>query len=161
MMFGINGNILLQMIYIGADHRGFRLKEEIKKWLEVEHYDFRDLGANSYDKEDDYPDISIKVAEMVMADNGEGIIICGSGAGASIAANKVKGARCGLCTFEKQAKAARNDDDINILCLSAEAVSVEDNIKIVAVFLGTLFSSEEKHIRRINKIKEYESKISK
>jgi ribose 5-phosphate isomerase B len=161
MRFGINGNILLQMIYIGADHRGFRLKEEIKKWLETEHYDFRDLGANEYDKEDDYPDISIKVAESVITDNGKGIIICGSGAGASIAANKVNGIRCGLCTFEKQARAARNDDDINVLCLAADAVSVEDNIKIIAVFLGTLFSSEERHIRRINKIKEYESKINK
>ena len=149
------------MIYVGADHRGFRLKEEITKWLEGQHYDFRDLGANVYDKDDDYPDIAIKVAESVVLDNSKGIIVCGSGVGAAVAADKVKGVRCGLCTSEKQVKAARNDDDINVLCLSADNVSVEDNLKIIEIFLGTLFSSEERHIRRINKIREYESKISK
>jgi ribose 5-phosphate isomerase B len=149
------------MIYIGADHRGFRLKEEVKKWLESQQYEYRDLGAVKYEKDDDYPDISIKLAETMITDNGKGILICGSGAGACIAANKVRGVRAGLCTSEKQTKAARNDDDINILCISADAVSVEDNIKIVSVFLATMFSSEERHIRRINKIKEYESKIGK
>ena len=148
------------MIYIGADHRGFRLKEEISKWLESQHYEFRDLGAKEYDKEDDYPDISIKVAETVATEGAKGIIICGSGAGASIAADKVKGIRAGLCTSEKQAKAARNDDDINVLCLSTDAVSVDDNIKIVSVFLATMFSSDERHIRRINKIKQYEATLS-
>lgn len=148
------------MIYIGADHRGFRLKEEINKWMEAEHYEFRDLGATEYDKEDDYPDISIKLSEIIAIEGARGILVCGSGAGASVAANKVKGVRAGLCTSEKQAKAARNDDDINVLCLSADSVSVEDNLKIVSVFLATLFSSEERHIRRINKIKDYEIKVS-
>lgn len=148
------------MIYIAADHRGFRLKEEIKKWLEVNHYEFRDLGAKEYDKNDDYPDFAIDIAEKVAIENARGILICGSGAGASIAANKVRGIRAGLCTSEKQSKAARNDDDINLLCLSADAVSVEDNIKIVSVFLETRFSSEERFIRRINKIKDYEIKVS-
>jgi ribose 5-phosphate isomerase B len=145
------------MIYIGADHRGFRLKEEIKKWLESQQYECRDLGADEYDKEDDFTDISIKLAETVAIEGARGILICGSGAGASVAANKVKGIRAGLCTSEKQTKAARNDDDINVLCMSAEAVSVEDNIKIVSVFLATMFSSEERFVRRINKIKTYES----
>jgi len=148
------------MIYIGADHRGFRLKEEIKKWLEAEQYEFRDIGAKEYDKDDDYPDISIKLSETVAIEGVKGILVCGSGAGASVAANKVKGIRAGLCTSEKQVKAARNDDDINVLCLSADSVSVEENIKIVAVFLATLFSSEERHVRRINKIKEYEVTLS-
>lgn len=148
------------MIYIGADHRGFRLKEEIKKWLEGQQYECRDLGAKDYDKDDDFPDISIKLAETVAIEGAKGILICGSGAGASIAANKVKGVRAGLCTSEKQTKASRNDDDINVLCISADSVSVEDNIKIVSVFLATMFSSEERHVRRINKIKTYESQIS-
>ena len=78
------------MIYIGADHRGFRLKDEISKWLLGHHYEFRDLGANSYDKEDDYPDISIKLGETVAIEGARGILVCGSGAGASIAVNKVK-----------------------------------------------------------------------
>lgn len=147
------------MIYIGADHRGYRLKEEIKKWLESQQYEYRDLGAKAYDKEDDYPDISIKLAEQVAIEGAKGILICGSGAGASIAANKVKGIRAGLCTMEKQVKVSRNDDDINVLCLSADSVSVDDNLKIVSVFLATMFSSEERHIRRINKIKTYETQI--
>jgi ribose 5-phosphate isomerase B len=148
------------MIYIGADHRGFRLKEEIDKWLDSQQYEYRDLGAKEYDKEDDFPEISIKLAEKVAIEGARGILICGSGVGAGIAANKVKGIRAGLCTSEKQAKAARNDDDINVLCMSADLVSVEDNIKIVSVFLATMFSSEEKFIRRINQIKTYESSIS-
>jgi ribose 5-phosphate isomerase B len=148
------------MIYIGADHRGFRLKEEIKKWLESQQYEYRDLGVEEYDKNDDYPEISIKLAEKVAIDGARGILICGSGAGASIAANKVKGIRAGLCTSEKQVKAARNDDDINVICISADLVSVEDNIKIVSVFLATMFSSEERYVRRIKEIKTYESQIS-
>jgi ribose 5-phosphate isomerase B len=146
------------MVYIGADHRGFRLKEEIKKWLENEHYEYRDLGANEYDKEDDYPDIAFKLAEIVAREKAKGILVCGSGAGASIAANKVTGIRAGLCTSEKQVAAARNDDDINVLCLSADSVAVEINLKIVTVFLGTTFSSEERHFRRIQKIRDYETK---
>ena len=148
------------MIYIAADHRGFRLKEEIKKWMENEHYEFRDLGASEYDKEDDYPDFAIKIGETVAVEGARGILVCGSGAGASIAANKVKGIRAGLCTFEKQVRAARNDDDINLLCLSADSVSIDENIKIVSVFLATLFGSEERYIRRINKIRKYEAEIS-
>jgi len=146
------------MIYIAADHRGFRLKEEIKKWLETELYEFRDLGATEYNREDDYPKIAFELGETVVKENARGILICGSGAGASIAANKVKGVRAGLCTSIKQASAAKNDDNINILCLSADWVSQEDNIKITETFLKTLFSSEERHIRRINQIKDYEAK---
>jgi len=148
------------MIYIGADHRGFRLKEEIEKWLTAEQYEYRDLGAEKYDKDDDYTDIAIKLAEAVAVEGARGVLVCGSGAGASVAANKVRGIRAGLCTSERQVKAARNDDDINVLCLSADAVSVEDNLKIVSVFLATPFSSEERHIRRIKKIREYETQIS-
>lgn len=145
------------MIYIAADHRGFRLKEEIKKWLETELYEFRDLGAYEYDKEDDYPLYAIKIGETVIKENARGILICGSGAGASIAANKVKGIRAGLCTSVRQAASARSDDNINLLCLSADWVSVEDNQKITDTFLKTPFSSEERHIRRINQIKDYET----
>lgn len=148
------------MIYIAADHRGFRLKEDLKKWLETELYEFRDLGASEYNREDDYPFYAFKLGETVAKENARGILICGSGAGASIAANKVRGIRAGLCTSVKQATAAKNDDNINILCLSADWVSQDDNLKIVETFLKTLFSSEERHIRRINQIKDYESKKS-
>lgn len=146
------------MIYIAADHRGFRLKEELKKWLEHELYEFRDLGALEYDREDDYPIIAIKLGETVVDDHGRGILVCGSGAGASIAVNKVDGIRAGLCTSIKQAASAKNDDNINVLCLSSDWVSQEDNQKIVETFLKTLFSTEERYIRRINQIKDYETK---
>ncbi|MFA5025169.1 MAG: RpiB/LacA/LacB family sugar-phosphate isomerase [Candidatus Shapirobacteria bacterium] len=146
------------MIYIAADHRGFRLKEELKKWLEQELYEFRDLGPSEYNRDDDYPEIAIKLGETVVQDNSRGILVCGSGAGASIAANKVLGVRAGLCTSIKQANSAKNDDNINILCLSADWVSAEDNQKIAETFLKTLFSSEERYIRRINQIKDYETK---
>ncbi|MBU1117877.1 RpiB/LacA/LacB family sugar-phosphate isomerase [Patescibacteria group bacterium] len=149
------------MIYIAADHRGYRLKEELKKWLEKGLYEFRDLGANEYDKEDDYPIFAFKLCETVLRDNGRGILLCGSGAGASIASNKVKGIRAGLCTSPKQAVAARTDDNINVLCLSSDWVSLDDNEKILEAYLNTLFSSEERHVRRINQIKDYESSTSK
>jgi ribose 5-phosphate isomerase B len=126
--------------------------------LETELYEFRDLGPVEYNREDDYPEIAIKIGETIVRENARGILICGSGAGASIAANKVIGVRAGLCTSAKQATAAKNDDNINLLCLSADWVSEEDNQKIVETFLKTLFSSEERHIRRINQIKDYESK---
>jgi ribose 5-phosphate isomerase B len=146
------------MIYIAADHRGFRLKEELKKWLDQELYEYRDLGAIEYNRDDNYPEIAVLLGETVVNDNGRGILICGSGAGASIAANKVIGVRAGLCTSVKQAVAARNDDNINILCLSSDWVSQEDNQKITESFLNTLFSTEERYIRRINQIKDYETK---
>jgi len=146
------------MIYIAADHRGFRLKEELKKWLEKNLFEFRDLGATKYDQDDDYPLIAIKLGETVVHENSRGVLICGSGAGASIAANKVIGVRAGLCTSVKQASASRNDDNINILCLSSDWISLDENQKILEAFLNTLFSSEERHIRRINQIKDYETK---
>lgn len=145
------------MIYIAADHRGFRLKEEIKKFLDEGLYEYRDLGAVTYNKEDDYPDFAFKLGKTVTKDRGRGILICGSGAGASVAANKVKGIRAALCTLSRQVEAARNDDDINVLCLSADWVSLEDNEKIVTTFLNTFFSGEERHLRRLQKIHDYES----
>ena len=119
------------MIYIAADHRGFRLKEELKKWLEKNLFEFRDLGATKYDQDDDYPLIAIKLGETVVHENSRGVLICGSGAGASIAANKVIGVRAGLCTSVKQASASRNDDNINILCLSSDWISLDENQKIL------------------------------
>lgn len=144
------------MIFIGGDHRGWRLKEKIKEWLSENNIDFVDVGASSYDQGDDYPDYSIKVGEKVAMEKGKGIVICGSGVGACIAANKVKGIRAGLCLLAKQVRAARNDDDINVLVLSADMVSEADNVEMVSVFLETVFGSEERYIRRINKIKDYE-----
>jgi len=144
------------MIYIGGDHRGWNLKNKLKEWLHEDGIDFVDLGNNEYDKDDDYPLIAFKVAETVVRENGKGILLCGSGVGVAIAANKVKGIRAGICTSEKQVVAARNDDDINVLCLNTDMISEEDNYKIYKLFINTLFGSEERYIRRLNQIKTYE-----
>ncbi len=146
------------MIYLGADHRGFLLKEKIIKSLKDQNLDFIDQGAKEYIKEDDFPLISIKLALEVVKNYGSlGILVCGSGAGAAIAANKVNGARAALCFSVDQTQAARHDDNINLLCLSANAISDEDNLIIVDTFLSTLFGSEERYLRRLKQITDYES----
>ena len=144
------------MIYLGADHRGYKLKETVKEWLEEWEVEYRDFGNDKYDKDDYYVDFALKVAKRVAGGGGRGILLCGSGVGVSIVANKVKGVRAGLCLCEKQARKSREDDDVNVLCLSTELVSEEINKKIVKMFLDTVFSSSERHIRRIGKIKKYE-----
>lgn len=146
------------MIYIGADHRGFNLKVKIITMLRDENHEVTDLGPTEYDPNDDYPDISFKIGEKVTSEAGaKGILICGSGVGAEIAVNKVRGIRGGLCILTKQAVAARNDDDINVVCLNSDLVPEDDNREIVNNFLETPFGSEERYIRRITKIKDYET----
>jgi ribose 5-phosphate isomerase B len=147
------GNIL-----IGADHRGWRLKSIIVEKLRERGIAVEDLGYRDYDKNDDFADITVDLANRVVHEKTKGILICRTGIGTSIMANKVDGVRAGLCTLIKQARLARNDTDINILCLSADLVSQEKNLRIVNKFLNTIFSSGENYIRRINKIKQYESK---
>ncbi|HRT40022.1 MAG TPA: RpiB/LacA/LacB family sugar-phosphate isomerase [Candidatus Woesebacteria bacterium] len=147
----------MNQIYVGADHRGYRLKEIIINQLREEGYSVEDTGNSQYNIEDDFTDFAIKTAEMVIRGGARGILICGSGLGMSIIANKVKGIRAGLCTSIKQARLGRNDLDINLLCLSADLVSDEKNLKIVQKFLETVFAPEERYLRRIKKITQYES----
>jgi ribose 5-phosphate isomerase B len=144
-------------IFIGADHRGYYLKEKIKNELSKEGLYVIDCGNKIYDKDDDYSEIAISLGERVVSEKGIGILICGSAIGICIAANKVNGIRAALCLDEKQAKLAREHNDANILCLAADLVDEKKNLKIVKVFLETLFSSEERHIRRIQVIKKYEN----
>ncbi len=141
------------MIYIGADHRGYELKQKLKQWLDELGYELEDLGAFEYNKDDDYPGFSKAVAEKVAigADN-KGILICGSGIGMAIAANKIKGIRAGTAASAKQAKASVNDEDLNVLGISADYTNEEMAKEIVKTFLETKFSGEERHVRRINKI---------
>jgi len=146
----------MSVIYIGSDHRGLSLKNKIVDFLRNQEYKIKDLGPLKYDQDDDYSDMAIKLAEKVVSETTKGILICGSGVGICISANKVNGARAALCTSEKQARLARTDDDANILCLSADLVDEEINFKIIETFLETVFASEERFIRRINKIKKYE-----
>jgi len=139
------------MIYLGADHRGFELKEKLKIFLDGLNYDFEDLGASIYNKEDDYPDFAKAVAEKVGGED-KGILICGSGVGIAVAANKIKSVRAGTIMKPEQAIAAVNDEDLNVLALSADYLSEEEAKEIVKVFLETKFSEEERHKRRVWKL---------
>lgn len=150
-------------IYIGADHRGFKLKEKLKSWLLEEKTPIEDLGAFDYESIDDYPFIAQKVAETVASDfdkdltDSKGIIICGSGVGVDIVANKVKHIRSGLAAKAEQIRKARVDDDINVLALPADYLSESEAIEITRIFLKTPFSNEDKKLRRIEEINNIEN----
>ncbi len=144
------------MIAIGSDHGGFDLKEQVKQHLRDKGYEVKDFGC--FDKSSvDYPDFGIAAARAVA--NGEcekGIVVCTTGIGISIAANKVKGIRCALCSDTLSAKMTRLHNDANMLALGGGMVGVNLGLDIVDTFLGTPFSGEEKHARRIRKIAEAE-----
>ena len=146
------------MIFIGADHRGFELKGKIAKWLAGRGYEFEDMGAYEYDHEDDYVDFAVAVAQKVAVDPeaGRGMVICGSGVGVDIVANKVSGVRCGLGFSEDQVHAARKEDNINVLALAADNCEPELAVKLVEKFLDTGFVGQDKYLRRIEKIKRLE-----
>lgn len=146
------------MLYIGADHRGYNLKEELKKFLEQKKVKFQDLGNLEYDKEDDYPDFAKKVAEKISSNSkkDKGILICGTGIGMSIAANKFKGIRAGICLSGYMAKKAVEANDINILCLAADITDVGTSKKIIQESLKSKFKKEECYKRRLGKISEIE-----
>lgn len=142
------------MIAIGCDHGGFELKEEIKKHLEERGLEYKDYGCNSTDSED-YPEYGKKVAHAVADGECErGILICGTGIGISITANKVKGIRAALCTDCFMAEATRLHNDANILALGGRVVGMGLALKIVDTFLDTEFSDEERHKRRIAMIED-------
>lgn len=151
------------MIYIGADHRGFALKEALKDYLEELQYDFEDAGALQLDPADDYPDYAYAAAKKVAESpqDHRGILICGSGVGADVAANKVRSIRSALCFNTAQAKASRNDDDANILTLASDFISKELAKEIVKIWLETPFGGAERYVRRIEKIKKIEEENSK
>lgn len=141
------------MIYLGTDHGGYFLKEQIKQWLTQDHIEFEDLGAYSLNPEDDYPDFIIPVAQKTAADpKSLGIIIGRSGNGEAIAANKIKGVRAALCLNEEMAKKAKEHNNANVLSLGADYTSQDEVRKIVKIFLETPFSNEERHVRRLQKI---------
>jgi len=146
------------MVFLGADHRGFHLKKEISFWLKQWGLECEDLGNSKLDESDDYPDFAARVARKVSAHEQEsvGIVICGSGVGAAIVANKHRHIRCGLGFSPQQVKLAREDDDINTLSLPADFLSYKKAKKIVEMFLKTEFLESEKHKRRIDKIAEIE-----
>ncbi|QUH29509.1 ribose 5-phosphate isomerase B [Vallitalea guaymasensis] len=140
------------MIAIGSDHGGFELKQEVIKYLEANKIEYKDYGC--YDQNSvDYPDFAKQVCQAIVDKECEkGILICGTGIGISMAANKVKGIRAALCHDCFSAKATREHNDANVLALGGRIVGVELALMIVDIFLSTEFSNDERHIRRINKI---------
>ncbi|MGH2593849.1 MAG: ribose-5-phosphate isomerase [Anaerolineae bacterium] len=140
-------------IAIGADHGGFELKNELAGQLKQAGHEVVDVGAHAYDASDDYPDFARLVAETVASRQAErGVLICGSGVGASIAANKVKGARAAVCHDTYSAHQGVEHDDMNVLCLGARIVGPELARELVMAFVGAQFSGEERHVRRLNKV---------
>ncbi|MDO4974038.1 MAG: ribose 5-phosphate isomerase B [Eubacteriales bacterium] len=140
------------MLAIGSDHGGFALKQAIMKHLEERGLAYKDYGTYS-EASCDYPDFGRAVAQAVAAGEAEfGIIICGTGIGISITANKVPGIRAALCGDCFSAEATRSHNDANILALGARVVGEGLAVKIVDTFLDTPFSNDERHIRRIKKI---------
>lgn len=140
------------MIALGCDHGGYELKQEIIKHLQERKIEFKDYGCDSLESVD-YPVYAKKVANVVASGECEkGILICGTGIGISIAANKVKGIRAALCTDCFMAEATRLHNDANILALGGRVVGPGLALKIVDTFLDTKFSNDERHIRRIGMI---------
>ena len=142
------------MIALGCDHGGYELMQEVKKHLEERGLEYKDFGCNGPESVD-HPDYGKKVAEAIA--NGEcenGILICGTGIGISITANKFKGIRAALCTDCFTAEATRLHNDANILAMGGRVVGPGLALKIVDTFLDTPFSGDERHIRRINMIED-------
>jgi ribose 5-phosphate isomerase B len=140
------------MIYLGADHGGYELKEKIKEHLRKKGMEFEDLGSFSKDSVD-YPVYAFAVAEKVRnSDSGDiGILACTTSIGTSVAANKVKGIRAAVGYSEEATRRARNDLDANVLCLGGE-MDHEQALRMVDIFLNTPFSQAERHVRRISMI---------
>ena len=139
-------------VYIGADHAGYEMKGEIKKFAEGLGYQIIDLGTFSTDSVD-YPDIAREVTEKVIEiPNAVGVLICGTGIGMSIAANKLQGIRAAECVNEAMAEFARKHNNANVLCMGSRLIDLEAAKKITQKFLETEFENEERHVRRVDKM---------
>lgn len=144
------------MIALGCDHGGYELMQEVKAFLTKKGYEYKDFGCYSTDSVD-YPQYGRAAAEAVASGECEyGIVICGTGIGISITANKVPGIRCALCTDCFMAEATREHNDANMLAFGARVLGVGTALKIVDTFLSTPFSNDERHKRRIAQIEKGE-----
>jgi len=148
-------------VHLGSDHAGLELKEHLLNWLADNGFEAVDHGPFVYDALDDYPVFCLRAAEAVAADwqDGEpslGVVVGGSGNGEQIAANKVKGVRAALVWNEETAVLARQHNDANVVSVGGRMHTVEDMTRFVEVFLGTDYSGEERHTRRIGMLADYE-----
>jgi ribose 5-phosphate isomerase B len=144
-------------IALGCDHAGFDLKQTLSPLLTKEGHEVIDVGATRFDPEDDYPDAAAAVGRAVSQGRAErGILICGSGVGASVASNKIRGVRAGLCHDAYSARQGVEHDDVNVLCMGARVIGVALAEDLMRAFLGARFTAEERHKRRLEKTKALE-----
>ncbi len=144
-------------IGIAADHGGFELKQTILSFLASKNYEVKDFGATTLDSKDDFPDFVIPLAQAVGSGELErGIAICGSGVGASVVANKIKGVRAALIHENFSAHQGVEDDAMNIICLGGRVTGVEAAKELIIEFLDAKFIGAERHLRRLDKIKKVE-----
>ncbi len=145
-------------IFLGADHRGYELKEKIAKWLfEMEHA-YQDVGADHLDPADDYTKYAEQVASLVAENEGSrGILVCGSGVGVEIVANKFDGIRAGIGKDVFQVEAGRNDDDMNVLVIASDYTEEKEAKAMLIAFLETKFSGKARHERRLEEIEKIEA----
>ena len=151
------------MIIVGADHAGFKLKEKIKQFLKRRGHTVYDVGNRRYDMNDDYPDFAVALGKNVVRSKSKGILFCGSAEGICIAANKVKGIRAVAVWNVMNARLSKSHNDANVLCLSGGdmlkpmgGLPEKKAQKIIVTWLATPFSGEERHVRRITKIEQFE-----
>jgi RpiB/LacA/LacB family sugar-phosphate isomerase len=144
---------MLMRIAIGADHNGFDCKSELGQWLEAAGHTVVDVGPHVLDPEDDYPDFARLVGEALQRGEADrGILLCGSGVGASIAANKMRGIRAGLCHDVYSAHQGVEHDNVNVLCLGPRIVGPALLEELVQAFLSAQYTGEERHDRRLAKV---------
>jgi ribose 5-phosphate isomerase B len=144
-------------VLVAFDHRGTKLRERVLAEVEALGHEPVDLGTDRAEPKIDYPDKARELAESLLAGDGErGVLVCGSGVGASVAANKLAGIRAGLCHDTYSAHQGVEHDDMNVLCLGSEIVGAELAAELVRAFLGASFVGEERFVRRLEKIQELE-----
>ena len=145
-------------VYLASDHAGFELRQHLVQWLLTAGYEVVDLGAATYQAEDDYPSYCIITASRTVQDPGSlGVVIGGTGNGEQISANKVPGVRAALAWSEETARLARAHNDANVVGIGARMHTMDEAVAIVTTFLQTPFSGEERHQRRINQVTAYEA----
>lgn len=146
-------------VAIACDHAGFNYKNVLLQFIRERGFEVTDLGAYTSETADDYPDHAADIAlAIVKGDAEKGILICGSGVGVSVAANKFKGIRAGVCHDNYTAHQCVEHDDVNVLCIGERVIGIEPAKEIVLTFLAAQFSHEPRHQRRLDKIKRMEEK---
>jgi len=145
-------------IVVGADHAGYDLKVQIRKDLEAAGHSVLDVGTNDPSKPDDYPDFAAAVGQAIQAGKAErGVLVCGSGVGASVAANKLPGIRAGLCHDTYSAHQGVEHDDMNVLVLGGRVIGPATAHELVSAYVGAKYTGEERHARRLAKIRALEA----